>query len=239
MSLRADFFGDLQRDEPLFAAHRHVNVPPLREAQLRDVVGRPAELLAARFENPGLAAAIAKRTAEESARDAGALPLLSYLLDDMWTKMVHQGDGVLRLPMQAIDLGGVLVARAEAFLEDRPGSESELRRIFTLKLATVREDEEPTRRRAARAEFTDKEWRLVTELADIPTGSSSPRPRRRALPMRKWRTRRCSSAGTGWATGSRPSASFSPGERASRRRAAPLRRRRTAPSTTRCSWARP
>jgi len=168
MSLRADFFGDLQRDEPLFAAHRHVNVPPLREAQLRDVVGRPAELLAARFENPGLAAAIAKRTAEESARDAGALPLLSYLLDDMWTKMVGQGDGVLRLPMQALELGGVLVARAEAFLKDRPGSESELRHIFTLKLATVREGEEPTRRRAARAEFTDKEWRLVSELADHP-----------------------------------------------------------------------
>jgi hypothetical protein len=41
-------------------------------------------------------------------------------------------------------------------------------RIFTLKLATVREGEEPTRRRAARSEFTDEEWRLVTELADHP-----------------------------------------------------------------------
>jgi formylglycine-generating enzyme required for sulfatase activity len=168
MSMRADFFGDLQKDEPLYAVHRLINVPPLREAQLREVVSQPAALLSARFETPGLADSIARRTAEESAKDAGALPLLSYLLDDMWTNMVRRGDGVLRLPAQAIELGGVLVDRADSFLATHPGSEEPLCRIFTLKLATVREGEEPTRRRAARSEFTDKEWRLVTELADHP-----------------------------------------------------------------------
>ena len=45
---------------------------------------------------------------------------------------------------------------------------TQLRRIFTLKLATVREDGEPTRRRALRSEFSDEEWRLVSELADHP-----------------------------------------------------------------------
>jgi formylglycine-generating enzyme required for sulfatase activity len=33
---------------------------------------------------------------------------------------------------------------------------------------TVREDGEPTRRRALRSEFSDEEWRLVSELADHP-----------------------------------------------------------------------
>ena len=168
ISLRADFFGDLQKDEPLYAAHCLINVPPLREAQLREVVSKPAALLSARFETSELADSIARRTAEESAKDAGALPLLSYLLDDMWTRMVQRGDGVLRLPAQAIDLGAVLVDRAAAFLATHPGSEDELRRIFTLKLATVREGEEPTRRRATRSEFTDAEWRLVNALADHP-----------------------------------------------------------------------
>ncbi|MGH6935722.1 MAG: hypothetical protein ACRED2_05990, partial [Methylocella sp.] len=168
ISMRTDFFGDLQKDEPLYAVHRQINVPPLREAQLREVVSQPAALLSARFETPGLADSIARRTAEESTKDAGALPLLSYLLDDMWTRMVHQGDGVLRLPAQAIELGAVLVDRADLFLAAHPGSEDELRRIFTLKLATVREGEEPTRRRAARSEFTDEEWRLVNELAGHP-----------------------------------------------------------------------
>ena len=32
MSMRADFFGELQKDEALYSAHRQINVPPLREA---------------------------------------------------------------------------------------------------------------------------------------------------------------------------------------------------------------
>jgi formylglycine-generating enzyme required for sulfatase activity len=168
MSLRADFFGELQKDEALYSVHRQINVPPLREAALRTVVGRPASLLQARFESERLAADIARRTAEDSATDAGALPLLSYLLDDMWTRMVERGDGVLRLPAQAIDLGGVLVERGEAFVSTHPDREDAIKRILTLKLATVREDGEPARRRAPRSEFSDDEWRLVGGLADHP-----------------------------------------------------------------------
>ena len=111
---------------------------------------------------------ITSRTAEDSVKGVGALPLLSYTLDDMWTQMVKRGDGVLRLPAQSFELGGVLSDRADAFLARHPKSLDELRRIFTLKLATVREGEEPTRRRALRSEFSDEEWRLVSELADHP-----------------------------------------------------------------------
>lgn len=168
MSLRADFYGDLQKDEALYGVHHAIGVPPLREAQLKEVVSRPAQLLSARFDTQGLAASIAHRTAEESTKDAGALPLLSYLLDDMWSRMVGRGDGILRLPAKAIELGGVLVDRADTFLAAHPNSEESLRHIFTLRLATVREDGEPTRRRALRGEFTDGEWRLVSELADYP-----------------------------------------------------------------------
>jgi formylglycine-generating enzyme required for sulfatase activity len=168
MSMRSDFLGELQKDEPLYSVHRQVNVPPMREQALRELVSRPAELLSARFETDSLAADIARRAAEESTKDAGALPLLSYLLDDMWRRMLERGDGVLRLPAQSIDLGRVLVDRANAFIESHAGSEDKLRRILTLKLATVREDSEPTRRRAWRSEFSDEEWRLVSELADHP-----------------------------------------------------------------------
>jgi formylglycine-generating enzyme required for sulfatase activity len=168
LSLRADFFGELQKDEPFYAVHRLISVPPLRELQLREVVSRPPALLSARFESADLAADIAKRAAEESTADAGALPLLSYLLDDMWSHMIHRADGVLRLPAQSIELGRVLVQRADAFLARNPNSEEKLRRIFTLKLASVREDGDPTRRRAFRGEFSEEEWRLVSELADHP-----------------------------------------------------------------------
>ena len=168
MSMRADFLGELQKDEPLFKVHRKIDVPPLREAELREVVSRPVELLSARFEPAGLVDIITRRAAEDSVKDVGALPLLSYTLDDMWTQMVKRSDGLLRLPAQSFELGGVLVDRADTFLANHPKSEDELRRIFTLKLATVREGEEPTRRLAARSEFTNEEWRLVSELADHP-----------------------------------------------------------------------
>src|ERR1700731_278926 len=82
--------------------------------------------------------------------------------------MVKRDDGVLRLPAQSFELGGVLVDRADGFLAAHPKSQDELRRIFTLKLATVREGEEPTRRRALRSEFSDEQWRLVSELANHP-----------------------------------------------------------------------
>src|SRR5262249_17806612 len=142
MSMRADFLGELQKDEPLFKVHRKIDVPPLREAELRSVVSRPPELLSARFETAGLADMITRRTAEDSVKDVGALPLLSYTLDDMWSAMVKRDDGVLRLPAQSFELGGVLVDRANHFLATHPKSQDELRRIFTLRLATVREGED-------------------------------------------------------------------------------------------------
>ena len=147
MSMRADFFGDLMKDEALYAIHRLIKVPPLRKAQLHEVVSRPAQLLSARFETEGLADIITRRTAEDAVKDVGALPLLSYTLDDMWKHMIERGDGVLRLPAQSFELGNVLVDRADTFLASHPNAEDQLRRIFTLKLATVREGEEPTRRR--------------------------------------------------------------------------------------------
>ena len=168
MSMRSDFLGHLQADTPLFKARQQIDVPPLGEQQLREIVSRPAQLLSARFESDRLIDVISRRTAEDLVKDVGALPLLSYTLDDMWTSMMQRGDGILRLPAQSFELGRVLVDRANRFLETHAGAEDALRRVLTLRLATVREDGEPTRRRAMRGEFTDEEWQLVSELADYP-----------------------------------------------------------------------
>ena len=143
-------------------------MPPLRKAELSRVIREPAQQLSARFASEDLIEVITRRTLEDSRKDVGALPLLSYTLDDMWTDMVHRGDGVLQLPAGAFDLGRVLAERANSFLSGHPRSEEALRRMLTLKLATVREDGEPTRRRARRSEFSDEEWQLVSELADHP-----------------------------------------------------------------------
>ena len=49
MSLRSDFLGQVQNDEPLFAVHCKIDVPPLRERELNRVIREPAQQLGARF----------------------------------------------------------------------------------------------------------------------------------------------------------------------------------------------
>jgi YARHG domain len=105
---------------------------------------------------------------KNSATDVGALPLLSYTLDDMWTEIVRHNDAVLRLPAGAFELGGVLAERANAFLDRNPQWETALRRVLTIRLAAVRTEGDPARRRARRSEFSEDEWRLASELADHP-----------------------------------------------------------------------
>lgn len=168
MSLRADFTGELHADRALFDAHRRIDVPPVRAETLRLIVEEPARRLGARFDPPNLGADIAARADEESTADAGALTLMSYMLEDMWSDMVRRGDGILRLRADSIELGRVLAHRADAFFDTHRVAAKEIERIFTLKLASVREDGEPVRRRARRSEFSDAEWRLVSELADAP-----------------------------------------------------------------------
>jgi conflict system STAND superfamily ATPase len=84
----------------------------VHRTQLHEVVTAPARALGVDFED----GEIANRIAAAATAEPGALPLLSYLLTDMWAGMVRRGDAILRMPAQAIDIGGVLAGRAEEFL---------------------------------------------------------------------------------------------------------------------------
>jgi hypothetical protein len=103
-SLRADYFDKLQADSALFGSYEHIDVAPLDRTRLNDVVTAPARALGVDFEDDK----IADRITDAAAAEPGALPLLSYLLTDMWAGMVKRGDATLRLPARAIDIGGVL-----------------------------------------------------------------------------------------------------------------------------------
>ena len=156
MSMRAEFLGDLQNGEALYSVHRLISVPPLREPQLREVVNRPAELLYARFETDHLAGEIARRTAEgidQRRRRVAAVvvPVGRHVDRDgpPWRRHATPTPA-------AMEIGSVLVDRADKFLADAPEiTRTSFAVCFTLKLATVREGGEPTRRHALRSEFTD------------------------------------------------------------------------------------
>ncbi|MFL6798068.1 MAG: ATP-binding protein [Xanthobacteraceae bacterium] len=178
-TLRADYFPGLQADEPLFKCYQHVNVPPFDRDKLHEIVTAPARALEVHFETEEISARItdAAATHRESGkggaqgtaiRQAGALPLLSYLLTDMWEAMRRRGDATLRLPAQAIDVGGVLASRAEEFLADNPNDANDLRRLLTLRLALVPAEGEAIRRQATQEECSTTEWALAARLADHP-----------------------------------------------------------------------
>ena len=93
------------------------------------MVSRPAELLG-RASRP-IGSSISSRSARprNSVKDAGALPLLSYTLDDMWRAMLKAGDGVLRIPVQSVRAWSRAGGARQSFLAEHPAGEDALRRV--------------------------------------------------------------------------------------------------------------
>ncbi len=162
-SLRSDFYGLFQLDKKLFDASERIDVPPLTHDQLDDVVRKPAGHLGVRFEPPEIVSAIVDSAIQES----GELPLLSFLMTEAWEKMQKEGgrEGVLRFPVDIVNLGRPLANRADTFLTLHAGQEETIRRLFTLRLAHVPRQGDPLRRRAMERDCSDEEWALAQKLA--------------------------------------------------------------------------
>ncbi len=162
-SLRSDYYGSLQEDEALFAVTRPIDVPPMGVSALRQAIERPAAALGVRFQPPEMPGYLAGATA----REAGALPLLAYLLSDMWRDMQARSDGELRFGErpEVFDVSAALRERAERYRAQNKPREDNLRRLFTLRLAQVPRLGDVIKRRARRAECSSGEWDVAEELA--------------------------------------------------------------------------
>ena len=169
MSMRADFFGELQNDEPLYAvasADQRAAAArggiargrePAGRASLRALRDRPSCRRHRQPDGRGI----------DQGRRRAAAPLLS-------PRRHVDADGRARrrraAPAGAGDRARRRAGRARRRVPRTPSAVRGRRFAASSrsKLATVREDGEPTRRRALRSEFSDEEWRLVSELADHP-----------------------------------------------------------------------
>ena len=162
-SLRSDYYGRLQADETLFAVTHRVDVPPMPVEALRQAIERPAAALGVRFQPTEMPGFLAGATA----REAGALPLLAYLLSDMWKEMQARGDGLMRFDErpEVFDVSAALRDRAERYRGRNKLREGDLKRLFTLRLAQVPRLGDVIKRRARRAECAAEEWRIAEELA--------------------------------------------------------------------------
>jgi hypothetical protein len=162
-SLRADYYGQLQADAALLPNIQRIDIPPLQADRLETVIRRPAERLGARFDSNEMPGQIAAATANEP----GALPLLSYLMSDVWSAMQERGDGTMRWSErpEVIDIAAPLRERAERYRTLNPTKENALRSLFTLRLAHIPREGEAVRRRARKAECKADEWEIAETLA--------------------------------------------------------------------------
>ena len=129
------------------SATRTEAVPPLTADELEQAIRGPAEQVGATPE-PGLVAEMIA----EVAHQPGALPLLQYALTDLFER--RSGD---RLTLQAArEVGGVagaLSARAERILAAmNPHGQRAIKQVF-LRLVTLGEGTQDTRRRVPRSEL--------------------------------------------------------------------------------------
>ncbi len=149
VTLRADFY-----DRPLIyprfgelLAERTEAVPPLTPDELEQAIRGPAERVGVRPE-PGLVAEMIADVAHQP----GALPLLQYALTELFERRDED-----RLTLAAYrELGGItgaLSARAEHIYEaiDQKGRRA-TKQVF-LRLVTLGEGRQDTRRRVARSEL--------------------------------------------------------------------------------------
>src|SRR5215217_5306502 len=149
VTLRADFY-----DRPLIyprfgelLAERTEAVPPLTPDELEQAIRGPAERIGVRPERGLVAEMIA-----DVAHQPGALPLLQYALTELFERRDDD-----RLPLAAYgEIGGIagaLSARADRIYEStEPHGRPATKQVF-LRLVTLGEGRQDTRRRVPRAEL--------------------------------------------------------------------------------------
>jgi WD40 repeat protein/class 3 adenylate cyclase len=196
VTLRADFY-----DRPLLYSgfaellRDYVEaVVPLKADEFERAIAGPAERVGARFE-PGLLAELVADVADEP----GALPLLQYALTELYER--REGSTLTQEAYRTIGgISGALAGRAEEIYGGLGEPAQEAARQLFLRLVTLGEGAEDTRRRVERTELASMEvdqdaleeaiqefgaWRLLSFDRDPRTGTPTIEVAHEAL-MREW-----------------------------------------------------
>jgi len=160
-TLRADFFGHLAPYVALadLITPNQILLGPMSQTELRRAITRPAERTGLEVE-PALVDALV----DETAGEAGALPLLSTALLDLW----RERDGSLLTLASYEQSGGIrgAVGRyAEAVYRSLNETEQVIARGIFLRLVAGGDGEPLTRRRVARRELGAEDEHVSNVLA--------------------------------------------------------------------------
>ncbi|MCY7323671.1 MAG: caspase family protein [Phormidesmis sp. CAN_BIN36] len=162
LTLRADFISPcLEIPElALILQRSSVLVPPyLTENDYREVILRPAEQVGLQVE-PGLVEVLL----QELDHSAGDLPLLEFVLEQLWQQR-RSGSLTLQAYQQQIGgLRGALERKAQAVYDDLEADAQACARWIFLSLTQLGEGTEDTRRRVFKADLVVKKY--PAELVD-------------------------------------------------------------------------
>ena len=201
LTMRSDFLGHCARSprlNELLTAHLE-QVGPMQEHELREAIERPAFKVGAELE-PGLT----ERLLADVAGQVGALPLLQFTLDELWTK--RRGRKLTRADFDAMGgISGALEHRANAIYTSLSDEDKETCKRIFLRLVQLGEGVVDTKRRVPLADLiprndpiradrisrviarlTDRETRLVTAEGGSSNASGSIEIAHEAL-IRGWK----------------------------------------------------
>ncbi|MCS6835775.1 MAG: protein kinase [Anaerolineae bacterium] len=150
VAIRADFY-DRPLLQPIISdmvRDRSEVVVPLSSSELERAIVEPTQRVGVTYD-PGLVTAIINEVKEQP----GALPLLQYALSELF----ELREGSVISPLAYKEMGGVrgaLARRADAIYQEQAAPQREAMRQLFLRLITLGEGTEDTRRRALLSEVT-------------------------------------------------------------------------------------
>jgi Novel STAND NTPase 1/TIR domain/FHA domain len=161
LTLRGDFYGRALSDRMLSDRLQDgvVNIGPMEPEELQRAIVEPAKKVGLRFEE-----GLDERILDEVRKQPGSLPLLEFLLTELWAK---RASGMLL--HEAYDaIGGVrkaIAERAERAFGTLAAAEQEEARWALLQLVQPGENAEDTRRRASLEQLTPAARGVIAKLA--------------------------------------------------------------------------
>jgi hypothetical protein len=162
LTCRADFYGHVLGYRPLvdrIGKDAQVSLGPMDENELREVVEAPAAKVGLEFDS-----GLPRRILGDMGRGPGRLPLLSFLLEQLWK--LRRGPVLTNEAYE--EMGGVdgaIASVAEDFFAKLTDRDRELLPRLFIQLVSVGEESEDTRRRAPLVTLGEAARPLVDGLA--------------------------------------------------------------------------
>lgn len=162
LTVRGDFFDDVLEHRRLADTLQDgvINIGPMTADELRQCIEGPAAKVGLRFE-----AGLSQRILEDAHRGAGTLPLLEFVLTQLWEG--RRGDTLVHSAYEAMgEMRGAIAQRAELEFGNLDRSDQERLRDIMLQLVRSGPNIADTRRIATRVDMGDEAWPIVLRMAE-------------------------------------------------------------------------